>query len=81
MEVSGGRKSKRVCLDITLLLFNTVPKLVQALVIMYDEIFQAVAVEGDVLLPNPFLYLGFDDVRWTRKSPAREMFFFRLPNT
>jgi hypothetical protein len=35
---------------------------------------QALAVEGDVLLPKPFLLYGFDGVvRW--KSPASEMFF------
>jgi hypothetical protein len=41
---------------------------------MYDEIFRALTVEADVLLPKPFLDLGFDGVvRW--KTPASEMFF------
>jgi hypothetical protein len=44
----------------------------------YDEIFQALAVEQDVLLPKPLLNLGFDGVvRW--KSPASEV-LFSLPN-
>jgi hypothetical protein len=34
----------------TVLYFSTVSKLVQALVIKYDEIFQALAVDGDILL-------------------------------
>jgi hypothetical protein len=62
------------CLDISPLFFHIVPKLIQALVIMYDEISQALAVEGDVLLPKPFPDPGFDGVvRW--KSPTSEMFF------
>jgi hypothetical protein len=48
------------------LFFHTVPKLVHALVVTYDESFQAQAVEGDFPLPKPFLDLGFDGVvRWT----------------
>jgi hypothetical protein len=42
-------------LDISPVFFSTVSKLVQALGITYDEIFQALAVEGDVLLPKSFL--------------------------
>jgi hypothetical protein len=54
-------------------------KHVQALVITYDEIFQTLAVEGDVLLPKTFLDLRFDYViRW--KSPTSEI-FFSLPIT
>jgi hypothetical protein len=46
---------------------------------MYDEIFQAMAVEEDALLPKPFLDLGFNGVvRW--KSPASGM-FFSFPHT
>jgi hypothetical protein len=61
-------------LVISSLFFHIVPILVQALVIMCDEIFQTMAVEGDVLLLKPFLDLGFDGViRW--KSLAWEMFF------
>jgi hypothetical protein len=48
-------------LDISLLFFHTVPELVQALVITYDDIFQGLTVEG-VLLPKPFLDLGFAGV-------------------
>jgi hypothetical protein len=34
------------------------------------------AIEGDVLHPKTFLYLGFEGVvRW--KSPASEMFLFQ----
>jgi hypothetical protein len=44
-------------LDISPLFFHIVSKLVQALFITYDEIFQALAAERDVLLPKPFLYL------------------------
>jgi hypothetical protein len=62
MEVSGDKKSPWVCLDISHLFFHTGPKLVQALVITYDEIFQVLAIEGDVLLQKPSLDLGFDDV-------------------
>jgi hypothetical protein len=47
--------------------------------VIYNEIFQALAVGGDVLLPKTFLDLGFDGViRW--KSPALET-FVSLPNT
>jgi hypothetical protein len=52
---------------------HKVPKLVQALVKTYDEIFQALAVEGDILLPNPFLDLAFDGVVRC-KSPTSEIF-------
>jgi hypothetical protein len=56
------------------LFFHTVPRTVQALVITYDEIFQALAIEGNFLHQKPFLDLGFDGVvRW--KTPASEMFF------
>jgi hypothetical protein len=55
MEVSGDKKSTLLSLDITPQFFHTVSKLVQALVITYDQIFQALAVKGDVLLPMPFL--------------------------
>jgi hypothetical protein len=74
MEVSGDKKSTQMSLDIIPLFVKIVSNLVQALVITYDEIFQALAVEGDdVLLQKQFLDLGFDDVvRW--KSPASEMF-------
>jgi hypothetical protein len=60
-------------LDISPLFFNILSTLVQALVIIYDGIFQALAVEGNVLLPKPFLDLGFDGVV-RRKSPFSEMF-------
>jgi hypothetical protein len=44
-------------LDIRPVFFHVVSKLVQALAITYDEIFQVLAVEGDVLLSKPFLDL------------------------
>jgi hypothetical protein len=57
------------------LFFHTFPKLVQALVVTYDKIFQALAAKGDVLPVNPFLDLGFDGVvRW--KSPASDFHVF-----
>jgi hypothetical protein len=55
MEVSGGKKSTRISLDISPLFFHTVYTPAEALVIAYDEISQAVAAEGDVLLQKPFL--------------------------
>jgi hypothetical protein len=55
MEVSGDKKSTRVSLDACPLFFHVVSKLVQALFIICDEIFQALAIEGDVLLRKPFL--------------------------
>jgi hypothetical protein len=55
MEVSGDKKSVHISLHISPLFFQIISKLVRALFIIYDEIFQAVAVEGDVLLPKPFL--------------------------
>jgi hypothetical protein len=41
------------------LFLHIVPKRVQAHVITYNEIFQALAVEGDILILKPFLGLGF----------------------
>jgi hypothetical protein len=66
METSGDKKkSTWICLDINPLFSHTDPKPVQALVITYDEVSQALAVEADVMLPNPFLDLGLDGVvRW-----------------
>jgi hypothetical protein len=61
-------------LAISLAFFHAVPKLVQALVVTYDETFQALAAEGDVLLPKPFLHPGFDGVV-RRMSPGSEMLF------
>jgi hypothetical protein len=54
-EEKWTKKSTWIPLDNSPLFFHTVSKLVQAFVITYDEIFQALAVEGDVLLPKPFL--------------------------
>jgi hypothetical protein len=54
MEVNGDKKSEWICLDISPLFFRTVSKLFQALVVTYDEIFQSLSVEGDVLFPEPF---------------------------
>jgi hypothetical protein len=55
-------------LDISPLFSHIVAKLIQTSVITYDEIFQALAVK-DVLLPKPFLGLGFDGV-FRRKTPT-----------
>jgi hypothetical protein len=74
MEINGDRKSIWMSLDISPLFFHIVTKLIQALVIIYDEIFQAPVVEGDILFQKPFLDLGFDGVvSW--KSMVLEMFF------
>jgi hypothetical protein len=79
MEVNGDKKSTRISLGIRPLFFHIVSKLVHAAVIIYDEIFQALAVQGDVLQQKQFLDIGFDlVVRW--KFPASEM-FSSLPNT
>jgi hypothetical protein len=55
MEVSGDKRSTQIFLDISPLFFHIVSKLVQAPVIIYDEIFHARVVEGDIPLPKPFL--------------------------
>jgi hypothetical protein len=53
-----------------------VPKLVQALILMYYEIFEALVVGGGILLPKPFLDLGFGGViRWTSNLLSSDMFF------
>jgi hypothetical protein len=54
LVVIGDKKSTRVSLDISPLFFTYFSKSVQILVIKYDEILQALAVEGDVLLPKLF---------------------------
>jgi hypothetical protein len=83
MKVSGDKRSTRIFLDISLLFFHLVSKLVQAFVIKYDEIFQVLAVEGDVLLSKPFLDptpptvqprlgpLGLSHVWQTKKTSPR----------
>jgi hypothetical protein len=53
--MSGGKKSVRISLDVSPLFFHVVSRLVQALVITYDEIFQVLVVEGAVLLLRLFL--------------------------
>jgi hypothetical protein len=45
----------QISLHISPLFFHIISKLIKALVIKYDEILQALAVEGDVLLPKQFL--------------------------
>jgi hypothetical protein len=57
MEVSADKKSIQISLNIRPLFFHIVSKLVHAAVITYDKIFQALAVEGDVLQQEPFLDL------------------------
>jgi hypothetical protein len=54
MEVSEDKKSTWLSLD-TSPLFSAVSKLVQALVIIYDEISQALELQRNVLLTKPFL--------------------------
>jgi hypothetical protein len=59
----GDKKSTLHCLGISHLFLHILPKPVQVLV-MYDEMFQALVVD-DLLFPKPFLDLGFDGVvRW-----------------
>jgi hypothetical protein len=55
MEVYGGKKSTWISLNISPLFFHIFSKFVQALLITCAEIFQVLAVEGDVLLPKPLL--------------------------
>jgi hypothetical protein len=55
MEVSEDKKNTRIYLDIIPLFYHMVSKLVQALVIIHYEIFQALAAGGNVLLPQSFL--------------------------
>jgi hypothetical protein len=55
--------------------FTHSPRLVQTLAIIYDEIFQALTIKGDDLLPKPFLHLGFDGVSDGNRQP-RIFFFF-----
>jgi hypothetical protein len=62
MEISGDINSKQMCLGISLLFFHIAPKPVQALVKTYDDIFQALATEGDVPLLTSFADLGLDRV-------------------
>jgi hypothetical protein len=73
MGVIGDKKSIRISLDMSPLFFFTVFKVILALVVTYDEIFQALSVEGNFLLLKPFLVLGLGGVViW--KSPASERF-------
>jgi hypothetical protein len=58
-------------LDISPLFFHIVSTFVQALVITYDEIFQALTIKGDVLLTKTFLDLGFDGVSDGNRRPRR----------
>jgi hypothetical protein len=55
MEVNGDMKSIQIRLYISPVFFRTVSKIVQALVKTYHEIFQLLMLEGDVLLPKPFI--------------------------
>jgi hypothetical protein len=49
MEVGEDKKNTQTPLDIRPLYFHIVSKFVQAPVIIYNEVFQALALEGDVL--------------------------------
>jgi hypothetical protein len=55
-------------LEISPVFFHIVSKLVQALVITHSEIFQALAVEVDVLLPKPFLNPRGGVQKWFREQ-------------
>jgi hypothetical protein len=66
-------------LDIDPKFFHIVSRFVQALVIMNNDILQALSAEGNVLLLKPFLDLESVSII-TSKSPVSEM-FFNLPNT
>jgi hypothetical protein len=55
MEVIGDKKSIQISSGISPLFFHIILYLIQALVTTYDEILQALVVEGDVLLLEPFL--------------------------
>jgi hypothetical protein len=69
-----ARKAHGYVWTLVLYFFYIVPQLVLALVVMYDEIFHSLTIEGDILFPKPFLDFGFDGVvRW--KPPASEMLF------
>jgi hypothetical protein len=61
MEVSGDKKSIWISLDISPVYFHIFSKLVQALVLIYSEIFPALAVERKVLFQSYF---------WTLPQPA-----------
>jgi hypothetical protein len=52
--MKGGkwREETRKSLDISPLFFHIIFKLVQAIFIAYDEIFQALGAEVDVLIPT-----------------------------
>jgi hypothetical protein len=54
MEVNGDKKSIQISSNSSPLVFCTVSKTVQAPVVTYDDIFQAL-VEGEVLLLEPLL--------------------------
>jgi hypothetical protein len=56
------------------LFFNTVTGFVHTFVTCYDELFQALAKEGNVLLSRPLLNFGFDVIRW--KLPTSKMFLY-----
>jgi hypothetical protein len=55
VEVRGDKKSTQIFVDNSPVFIHIVSKLVQALVITYDEILKALVVEGDILLPKPIL--------------------------
>jgi hypothetical protein len=62
MVENADKKSTWISFNNNPLFSHIVCKIVQALVITHDEIFQALAVKGDVLLQNLFLDLGFDGI-------------------
>jgi hypothetical protein len=72
-EVSVDKEGTWLCLDSTLSFF-TVIRFVHTFVKGYNELFQALEIEGNVLLLGPLLDFGFDVVRW--KLPTSKMFLY-----
>jgi hypothetical protein len=68
MDLNADKKSTKIYLNISPVFFHIVHKLVQAL-LMKDQILKAVALEGDVLLPKPFLDVG--PRKWSGENRRR----------
>jgi hypothetical protein len=54
--------------------FHNVTGFVHTFVTGYDELFQALAIEHNILLLRPFLDFGSDVLRW--KVPTSKMFLY-----
>jgi hypothetical protein len=70
MEVREDKKSAWISLDISPLFFHIVAKLVQALVITYDEIFQSTVQKGTSCSQSHF---------WTPPHPPYSLYSDPLP--